>query len=66
MPFLFSIRLVEGQKASHPNIIPAPTDGLSCALPRVPHFGGKSPTLPTEHERRGTHMGSLGKRGQTR
>ena len=37
-------------------------DALSCALPRVPHFGGKSPTLPTAHERCGK-MGTLGKDG---
>ena len=37
-------------------------DALSCALPRVPHFGGKSPTLSTAHECCGK-MGTLGKDG---
>ena len=38
------------------------TGALSCALPRVPHFGGKSPALPTAHELCGK-MGTLGKAG---
>ena len=40
-------------------------DALSCALPRVPHFGRwspKPPTAPTAHERCG-RMGTLGKDG---
>jgi hypothetical protein len=45
---------VGGRTAPHPKHHSVSADCLSCALPRVPHFGGKSPTLPTAHERCGT------------
>jgi hypothetical protein len=38
------------------------TDRLPCDLPRVPHFGGKSPMLPTAHERC-CKIGTQGKDG---
>jgi hypothetical protein len=62
MPFHFNI-IGWGPNGSSPKTsFSLAADRLSCALPRVPHFGGKSPTFPTAHERCGK-MGTLGKDG---
>jgi hypothetical protein len=62
MPFFFNITGWGAEGPLPQTSLRLTADALSCALPRVPHFGGKSPTLPTAHERCGK-MGILGKDG---
>jgi hypothetical protein len=62
MPFFFNITGWGAEGPLPQTSLRLTADALSCALPRVPHLGGKSPTLPTAHERCGK-MGTLGKDG---
>ena len=62
MPFLSSITTVGNERFPTQTSFILTADGLSCALLRAPHFGGKSPSLPTAHERCGK-MGTLEKDG---